>query len=57
MGFLRAGGLGESLDESGAQAANPQAGISARLEESQLEMMNYCSLLPVKKGLNQLAQM
>lgn len=57
MGFLRAGELGESLDEFGAQATNPQAGISARLEESQSEMMNYYSLLPIKKGLKQLAQM
>lgn len=38
--------------ESGAQATNPQVGISARLEESQAEMMNYFSLLPIKKGIN-----
>ena len=56
MGFLHAGELGESLDESRAQATSPQLGISARLEESQSEMMNY-SLLPIKKGLNRLAQM
>lgn len=47
MGFLYAGGLRESLHESRAQATNPPVAISARLEESQSEMMNY-SLLPIK---------
>lgn len=51
MGFLYAGGLRESLHESRAQATNPPVAISARLEESQSEMMNY-SLLPIKKVLN-----